>query len=307
MKLNKLRRRQGGVIDRRGQAPVGGGMAMPRGMGIPMPGGRGGIGIGTIILIVLLVFVVPRCLGSSSDGGLIPDPGAVNGFPDATVSGGSQVDPTDPTGAFVDAVGDDVQLTWEDVFKGANRQYRPTTIVLFQTSTRTGCGIGDARTGPFYCPADQRVYLDAGFFDELESRFHAAGDFAEAYVIAHEIGHHIQNLLGITGEVDQASQSDAGSANELSIRLELQADCLAGVWGHSANQRGVLEEGDLQEAITAAQAVGDDRIQESTTGRIDRESWTHGSADQRSRWLQRGFQAGNMQACDTFSVPFDQL
>src|SRR4029079_6315116 len=307
MKLNKLRRRQGGIISRRGESPVGGGMAMPRGMGIPMPGGRGGIGIGTIILIIVLVVVVPRCLGSSSGGNVIPDQGALNGYPDATGQGGSQVDPTDPTGAFVDAVGDDVQLTWEDVFKGANRQYQPTSIVLFHGSTKSGCGIANADAGPFYCPADQDVYLDAGFFQELETRFHAAGDFAEAYVIAHEIGHHVQDELGIMGQVDQAMQADPNRANELSIRLELQADCLAGVWGHSANQRGVLEVGDLQEAITAAQAVGDDRIQSETTGRIDRESWTHGSSDQRSRWLQRGFDAGNMQACDTFSVPFDQL
>ena len=306
MKLNKLRRRQGGIIDRRGQAPVGGGMAMPRGMGIPMPGGRGGIGIGTIILILVLVFVVPRCLGSS-DSSVIPDQGALNGYPDATGQGGSQVDPTDPTGAFVDAVGDDVQLMWEDVFKGANRQYQPTEIVLFHTSTNSRCGIADMDTGPFYCPADAHVYLDAGFFDELETRFHAAGDFAEAYVIAHEIGHHVQDVLGIMTQVDQAIQADPDRANELSIRLELQADCLAGVWGSSANQRGVLEAGDLQEAITAAQAVGDDRIQAETTGRIDRESWTHGSAEQRSRWLMNGFNAGNMSACDTFSVPFDQL
>jgi predicted metalloprotease len=306
MKLNKLRRRQGGIIDRRGQAHVGGGMAMPRGMGIPMPGGRGGVGIGTIILILVLVFVVPRCLGSA-DSPVIPDQGALNGYPDATGQGGSQVDPTDPTGAFVDAVGDDVQLTWEDVFKGANRQYQPTSIVLFHDSTRSGCGIADMNTGPFYCPADQDVYLDFGFFNELETRFHAAGDFAEAYVIAHEIGHHVQDQLGIMGQVDQAIQADPDRANELSIRLELQADCLAGVWGHSANERGVLEANDLQEAITAAQAVGDDRIQSETSGRIDRESWTHGSSDQRSRWLQRGFDAGNLQACDTFSVPFDQL
>jgi uncharacterized protein len=304
MKLGKLRRRQGGVIDRRGQAPIGG-MAMPRGMGMPIPG-RGGIGIGTVVLILLLVFVVPRCLGSS-DGSLIPDPGAVNGFPDASGNGTSQVDPTDPTGAFVDAVGDDVQITWQEVFDGANHQYRPTVIVLFHGSTNTGCGIGNADTGPFYCPLDQRVYLDAGFFNELEDRFHASGDFAEAYVIAHEIGHHIQNLLGVTTEVDRASRQDPGLANELSIRLELQADCLAGVWGHSANERGVLEPGDLQEAITAAEAVGDDRIQSSVNGRIDPETWTHGSSEQRSRWLQQGFDAGNMQACDTFSVPFDQL
>jgi uncharacterized protein len=304
MKLTKLRRRQGGVIDRRGQGSFGGGAVTPRGMGMPI--GRGGIGIGTIVVIVILIFVVPRLLGSS-DGGVIPDPGAVNGFPNVNDGGGSQVDPSDPTGDFVDAVGDDVQITWEEVFQGAGRQYDDTTIVLYQGATRTGCGIGNAETGPFYCPSDEKVYLDAGFFNELEQRFHASGDFAEAYVIAHEIGHHVQNLLGITGEVEQASQSDPGSTNELSIRLELQADCLAGVWGHSANERGVLDPGDLQEAITAAQAVGDDRIQESTTGRIDRETWTHGSAAQRSAWLQRGFDAGNMQACDTFSVPFDQL
>jgi predicted metalloprotease len=273
-------------------------------MGMPIP--AGGIGIGTIVVIVLLVFIVPRLLGSSG-GSLIPDPGAVNGFPDVTGGGGTQVDPTDPMGNFVDAVSDDVNITWGEVFRGANKPYEPADIVLYRGSTRTGCGIGDANTGPFYCPSDEHVYLDTGFFDELQNRFHAAGDFAEAYVIAHEIGHHVQNLLGISDEVDQATRSDPSRANELSIRLELQADCLAGVWGHSANERGVLDQGDLQEAIDAAQAVGDDRIQESTTGRIDRESWTHGSAEQRSRWLERGFQAGNMQACDTFSVPFDQL
>jgi predicted metalloprotease len=305
MKLTRLRRRQGGIIDRRGQGGVFAGGVTPRGMGMPVP--AGGIGIGTIVLILILVFVVPRLLGSS-DGSLIPDPGAVNGFPNASPGGGgSQVDPSDPMGDFVDAVGDDVNITWQDVFRGANRPYEVADIVLYRGSTRTGCGIGDASTGPFYCPTDEHVYLDTGFFDELQNRFHAAGDFAEAYVIAHEIGHHVQNLLGISDQVEQASRSDPDSANELSIRLELQADCLAGVWGHAANERGVLEQGDLQEAITAAQAVGDDRIQESTTGRIDRESWTHGSADQRSHWLEVGFDAGNMQACDTFSVPFDQL
>ena len=304
MKLTRLRRRQGGIIDRRGQGGVFAGGPRARGMSMPVP--AGGIGIGTIVVILILVFLVPRLLGSSG-GSAIPDPGAVNGFPDVQGGGGSQVDPTDPMGNFVDAVGDDVNITWQEVFRGANRRYEPADIVLYRGSTRTGCGIGDASTGPFYCPSDEHVYLDTGFFDELQNRFHAAGDFAEAYVIAHEIGHHVQNLLGISDEVDQATRSDPGSANELSIRLELQADCLAGVWGHSANERGVLEQGDLQEAIGAAQAVGDDRIQESTTGRIDRESWTHGSAQQRSHWLELGFDSGNMQACDTFSVPFDQL
>ena len=306
MKLNKLRRRRGGVIDRRGEGYGGGGISSGRGMGMPIPGGTGGIGLVGIIVIVVLVFLVPRCLGSSGST-VIPDPGAVNGFPSVEAGGSSQIDPTDPMGNFVDAVGDDVNLTWQDVFQGANRQYQPADIVLYHGSTSTGCGRGDASTGPFYCPVDDRVYLDAGFFTELQDRFHASGDFAEAYVIAHEIGHHVQDLLGISDEVDRASQQNPASANELSIRLELQADCLAGVWGHSADQRGVLDPGDLQEAITAAQAVGDDRIQASTTGTINEKTWTHGSADQRSRWLQRGLDQGNMAACDTFSIPFDQL
>jgi predicted metalloprotease len=306
MKLGKLRRRPGGIIDRRSEGYGGGGIGTSRGMGMPIPIGTGGIGIGAIVLILLLVFLVPRCTGSSI-GSIIPDPGAVNGFPNVQGGGSSQIDPTDPMGNFVDAVGDDVNLTWQDVFDKANRQYQPANIVLYHGSTNTGCGVGDAGTGPFYCPADQRVYLDAGFFQELQDRFHASGDFAEAYVIAHEIGHHVQDELGISAEVDRASQQDPASANELSIRLELQADCLAGVWGHSADQRGVLDPGDLQEAITAAQAVGDDRIQQSTTGHVNESTWTHGSADQRSHWLQQGLDQGNMAACDTFSIPFDQL
>jgi hypothetical protein len=277
------------------------------GRGFPIPGGRGGIGIGAIVLVLILVFVLPRILGGSD--GLIPDPGAVQGFPDAGAGSGSttEVDPSDPVGAFVDAVGDDVQITWQELFEGAGRTYEPTQIVLFRGSTQTGCGLGTAKTGPFYCPADRRVYLDYSFFKELEQRFGASGDFAEAYVIAHEIGHHVQTLLGINGQVQQASRDDPSSANELSIRLELQADCLAGVWGSSANARGVLEPGDLEEGIDAAEAVGDDRIQEATTGRIRPETWTHGSAEQRVAWFQRGFQTGNPEACDTFSVPADEL
>jgi hypothetical protein len=308
MKLPKLRRRAGGVIDRRGEAPAGGmpGLGFPTGgRGLPIPGGRGGLGIGALLLIVILVFVLPRCLGS---GGLIPDPGAVEGFPDAG-SGGSttEVDPTDPTGEFVDAVGDDIQITWEEIFAGAGRTYEPTAIVLFRGSTQTGCGLGTAETGPFYCPADRRVYLDHSFFKELQQRFGASGDFAEAYVIAHEIGHHVQTLLGINRQVQEASRDDPTRANALSIRLELQADCLAGVWGNSANARGVLEPGDLEEGIGAAAAVGDDRIQASVTGRIDPETWTHGSSEQRVAWFQRGFDTGNPDACDTFSVADDEL
>ncbi len=306
MKLGKLRRRRGGVIDRRSAGPTGG-MRGNGGAGLPIPGGGGAIGIGGILLILVLIFVLPRLMGDG--GSLIPDPGAVGGFPDVGTGGETQtqVDPTDPIGDFVDAVGDDVQITWEQQFEAAGRTYEPTAIVLFRDSTQTGCGVGSAQTGPFYCPLDRRVYLDTSFFKELEQRFGAPGDFAQAYVIAHEVGHHIQTILGISGQVQQASRDDPGVANELSVRQELQADCLAGVWGHSANARGVLEARDLQEGVEAAEAVGDDRIQASVTGRLEPETWTHGSAEQRSRWLLRGFESGNIEVCDTFSVAYDEL
>jgi predicted metalloprotease len=319
MKLNKLRRRRGGVIDRRGAGPAGGSgfpipgggggsFPMPGGSGgLPIPGGRGGMGIGAILLVLLLVFLVPRCLGSG--GGLIPDPGAVEGFPDVGSGSGSttEVDPQDPAGRFVDAVGDDIQITWQETFASGGQAYDDTEIVLFRGSTQTRCGLGSAQTGPFYCPLDRMVYIDLSFFQVLEQQFGAPGDFAQAYVIAHEIGHHVQTLLGISQQVNQASQQDPSIANELSVRLELQADCLAGVWANSANARGVLEPGDLEEGINAAEQIGDDRIQQKTQGRIDPESWTHGSAEQRQRWLRTGFEAGNMQACDTFSQDFDEL
>jgi predicted metalloprotease len=314
MKLNKLRRRSGGVIDRRGEGPAGGGggLGLPGvptgGGGLPIPGGgKGGIGIGAVVLVLVLLFLLPRCLGS--EGSLIPNPGAVEGFPDIGSEGGSatEVDPTDPTGKFVDAVQDDIQITWQEEFQRAGKTYEPTQVVLFRGNTRTRCGLGTAETGPFYCPLDRRVYLDYSFFRELERRFGASGDFAEAYVIAHEIGHHVQTVLGISGQVTQASQQDPSRRNELSIRQELQADCFAGVWAKSADTRGVLDEGDLQEGIGAAAAVGDDRIQASVNGRIDPESWTHGSAEQRTRWFRRGLETGNPEGCDTFSVPADQL
>ncbi len=258
-----------------------------------------------LLIVVVAFLVLTQCLGGS---GLIPNPGAIDGFPGVSGSGGgTEVDPSDPTGAFVDAVADDVQITWDDVFRRAGQQYRPTEVVLFRGRTPTGCGLGSADTGPFYCPADSTVYLDTSFFALLDKRFGAAGDFAQAYVLAHEIGHHVQNLLGINGQVQEASQQNPSQANDLSIRMELQADCLAGVWAHSADERGVLEAGDLEEGLQAAAAVGDDRIQASVTGRIDPESWTHGSAEQRVRWLRRGFDSGTIESCDTFSVASNEL
>jgi predicted metalloprotease len=173
--------------------------------------------------------------------------------------------------------------------------------VLFRGQTNSGCGPASSATGPFYCPLDQRVYIDLGFFDELSNRFQAPGDFAQAYVLAHEIGHHVQQELGIEQKVRQESQSNPDEQNPLSVRLELQADCLAGVWARSTYDRGILESGDLQEGLRAAAAVGDDRIQSQTQGRINPETFTHGTSEQRSHWLQTGFDSGKLESCDTFS------
>jgi predicted metalloprotease len=175
-------------------------------------------------------------------------------------------------------------------------------VVVFRGVLPSRCGPASPETGPFYCTLDRRVYLELGFFRQLARRFNAPGDFAQAYVIAHELGHHVQNLMGVTAQVNAAMQEGLEPPNVLSIRMELQADCLAGVWGHSTYERGMLERGDLQEGLRAAAAVGDDRIQKSTTGRIDPETWTHGSSEQRLSWFLRGFESGTPEACDTFST-----
>ncbi|MEP6477175.1 MAG: neutral zinc metallopeptidase [Actinomycetota bacterium] len=300
MKLGRLRRRSGGVIDQRGQGTgMGslGGFGSGGGSGFPI---GGGMGIGGIILVLLLIFIVPKLLGSG--GGSVPgDATAPFGQAGTVPAGGSSVDPTDPTGQFVDAVTDDVQTTWDDIFQRTGKTYEDTSVVLFTGATSTGCGQATSDVGPFYCPADRMVYLDTGFFKELETRFGAPGDFAEAYVIAHEIGHHVQTLLGIDAQVQQMVRDDPSRRNDLSIRQELQADCFAGVWGRAAQGAGVLEAGDLEEGLKAAAAVGDDRIQKAATGRINPETWTHGSSEQRVQWFRNGFNAGNPDACDTFS------
>ena len=207
----------------------------------------------------------------------------------------------DDEAQFVAYVVADVQQTWKEIFERAGRTYESTRLVLFDAPTRTGCGIGSPATGPFYCPADHKVYLDLGFFRELSQRFGAPGDFARAYVIAHEFGHHVQNVMGVSRDVRAEQQASPDRANELQIRMELQADCLAGVWGHTAYAQGELEQGDLEEGLAAAAAVGDDRLQRQATGRIDRESWTHGSSEQRVSWFRKGFDKGDPGACDTFS------
>jgi len=203
---------------------------------------------------------------------------------------------------FVKFVLNDVQDTWTTVLpEEANTQYPRATLVLFRNAIESACGFAESASGPFYCPSNQKVYIDLSFYDELRSRFGAAGDFAQAYVIAHEVGHHIQNVLGIDRQMRRAQQQRPDMANPLSVRLELQADCLAGVWGHSTAQRNILESGDVEEGLNAAAAIGDDRIQRMTGRGVHPEKFTHGSSAQRVEWFKRGFEAGRIAACDTFS------
>jgi predicted metalloprotease len=264
-------------------------------------GGLGGAGLLGIIVALLVTFL-------GGGGGFNPGSGLdqLNPTPaatDDTVASGP--DPDANLVAFLRFVVDDIQDSWVVAFTNIGQQYDPTNLRLFRAAIQTGCGAASAATGPFYCPVDRFVYTDLGFFRELRDRFAAPGDFAQAYVIAHEYGHHVQNLLGILPEVSRRQRENPGEANELSVKLELQADCFAGVWAHSAYEEGQLEEGDLEEGLQAASAVGDDRIQQAATGRIDPDSFTHGSSEQRRNWFLRGFEEGDPAACNTFTA--DQL
>ncbi|MEX1172256.1 MAG: neutral zinc metallopeptidase [Chloroflexota bacterium] len=290
------------IEDRRGQGGgggmLGGGMLGGGGGGgfpIPIPGGKAGGGIvGTIVTIVLFL-LVSGVLGNggSSLGGL-------SGLGGGPAQPGGTLNPQNDTDQFLAYVVKDVQDFWIETFRTAGKDLPMQDLVLFESATTSACGPASSATGPFYCPADQKVYLDLGFFDELQSRFGAqGGDFAIAYVVAHEYGHHIQTVTGISEEVQRLSREDPSKANDLSVRQELQADCLAGVWANSAASD--VEPGDIEEAISAAEAVGDDRIQERTQGRTDPESWTHGSSAQRVEWFTRGWQSGEAATCDTFS------
>jgi predicted metalloprotease len=200
---------------------------------------------------------------------------------------------------FVSFVLDNIQSTWAKVLPQYGAQYHDARLVLFRNATQTGCGTGQTAMGPFYCPLDEKVYIDLSFYDDLKSKFGAAGDFAQAYVIAHELGHHVQHILGTDEQVQRASRGP--DANAMSVRLELQADCYAGVWAHATDENKLLQAGDVDEAINAAASVGDDRIQQQATGHVNQDSFTHGSSAQRSAWFKRGFQNGDPRACDTFS------
>ena len=284
------------IEDRRGQGggsfgfPTGGGGAIP----IPIPGKAGG-GLGGIIIVVVLFLLFSGVLGGS---GGIPGLGGLSGG--GPVEPGGTLDPQSDTDQQLAYIVDSIQTYWASTFSASGRDYPETKLVLFEGGTQSACGPASAATGPFYCPADQKVYLDLGFFDELKSRFGAkGGDFAMAYVVAHEFGHHVQTALGISDQVQQMAQQDPSRRNDLSVRQELQADCLAGVWAHS--DQSELEPGDIDEALSAASAVGDDRIQQSTTGQVNPETWTHGSAEQRVAWFSRGYRSGNPDDCDTFA------
>jgi uncharacterized protein len=264
-----------------------------RGMGVPL--GVAGGGIGTVVLLVLALFF-----------GF--DPGAIlntEAPPSSPTQAPPSASPTiDAQKDFVAVVLADTEDTWTELFRRMNREYQRPKLVLFRNGVQSACGMAGSAVGPFYCPADHKLYLDLDFFRALSERFKAPGDFAQAYVIAHEVGHHVQSLLGVTDKVASTRQRmPRGEANALSVRVELQADCFAGVWAHHANNaRQVLEAGDLEEGLRAAAAIGDDRLQRQAQGRIAPESFTHGTSEQRSRWFKRGFDVGEMRRCDTFSA-----
>jgi uncharacterized protein len=268
-----------------------------RGQGFSL--GRGGsLGCGGILLvgiIALLTGTDPSRLLQLLEG-----QGTEQTTPPGAEPGAPARPPADELGSFASVVLKDTEATWKAVFARSGRPYEEPRLVLFSRATRSGCGTGTAAVGPFYCPLDRSVYLDTSFFSELSRRFGAHGDFAAAYVIAHEVGHHVQNLLGIAAQADQAGRG--GRANAVSVRMELQADCFAGVWGYHAHRdRNLIEPGDFEEGLRAAAAIGDDRMQSLSQGYVQPETWTHGSSEQRASWLQRGLQSGDPNSCDTFN------
>ncbi len=283
----------GRIEDRRG---AGGGFG---GGGLPL-GRAGGGGLGLIVLLVIYLLV--GGLPGGSGGGFGVDPGTGQ-LPQSSAQSDADLDkaPADDPGKFADFVAGDVDATWKKLFADSGQTYEPATIVLYDNQASSGCGNAPSTVGPFYCPRDRKVYLDLTFLDQLQQQLGAKGEFARAYVIAHEIGHHVQNLLGVMDDVNLEQQENPEAANELSVRLELQADCLAGIWGYSANAQGdLLEPGELEQGLAAAAAVGDDRIQKRGGGEVNPDSFTHGSGEQRVTWFRRGFETGDPSACDTF-------
>jgi hypothetical protein len=277
------RRRSSNIEDRRG-----------------MRVGRTGVGLslgGVLFLVVLSLFGINP----------LPFLGMATKQPEVTMEQSTEPYQESPQEAklreLTEVVLADTEDTWNALLPPQGVQYQDPTLVLFSDATQTACGLGQSAMGPFYCPLDQKVYIDMSFYDDLQQRFGAPGDFAQAYVIAHEVGHHVQNLLGTADEVRAAQERNPRMANELSVRMELQADCYAGVWANTAaRSRNLLEAGDIEEGLRAASAIGDDRIQRQTQGRVVPDAFTHGSSEQRVRWFRRGVEGGTLEACDTFGA-----
>jgi predicted metalloprotease len=254
----------------------------------------GGLGLGGGVIALILSLVFGGDIFSGGDG-------------TTTATSGGQISAADsareePMVQFVSFVLDSTQSMWARKMSQMGEPYHDATLVLFRDVTQSGCGLAQSTMGPFYCPLDEKVYIDLGFYDELRNRLGAGGDFAQAYVIAHELGHHVQHLMGTDERVRQLQQRQPDLANAASVRLELQADCYAGVWGHETDEQRILEPGDVQEGLDAAAAVGDDRLKRMSTGRVNAETFTHGTSEQRMRWFSRGLQSGDPRSCDTFNA-----
>lgn len=306
--LWKGRRQSDNVQDTRGQGGGGFGRGMPGGMGrqvrLPMGRSGGGFSLSTIIILVVLYFALRAC-GIDPLQILAGDPGG------SVPGGGGQITQSQPGAEssdemkqFVGVVLAETEDVWNGIFKAEGAQYTEPQLVMFSGQVQSACGFASSASGPFYCPGDRKVYLDTSFFDQLDRQFGASGDFAQAYVIAHEVGHHVQNLIGVLPKFNQMRQSmSEQEANQMSMRVELQADCFAGVWGHYTEQKGLLEQGDVEEALNAAQQIGDDTLQKKTQGYVVPESFNHGTSAQRQRWFAKGLQSGKLSDCDTFNNP----
>jgi predicted metalloprotease len=284
-------RRSSNVEDRRGGGGFGGGF----GGGGRLGGGGvkvGGLGLVVILLVGWFFGVDPSALLSQIEGG--------GGVGYEQPAGTQQPIPEgDERAQFVSVVLADTEDTWSEIFQQSNASYQPPRLVLFDGRVNSACGMGAAAMGPFYCPGDAKVYIDLSFYDELKQRFQAPGDFAQAYVIAHEVGHHVQHLIGSTEDIERAHGGNQSGADSASVRIELQADCFAGVWAYHANQRKIVEPGDVDEALNAASAIGDDKLQQEGQGYVVPDSFTHGTSEQRVRWFKRGMEKGDVNACDT--------
>ena len=304
MKIRRGGKISDDVIDRRAETRGARGS-----VGMPF-GAKGGIG-GIIIALILALLGGSQILGGGggSGGGLgdileqLPGGQLAPGAVSTSVPGAP--DPDADMVEWVRYVVDDIQDSWTVQFEQAGSTYERAKVNIFEDGVQTGgCGFAPSQVGPFYCPADKQVYFDLSFFRELATKYNAPGDFAPAYVIAHEIGHHIQNITGVSAKVRQEQQKNKSEANELSVRLELQADCLAGVWGRNTYENVVLERGDIDEGLAAAAAVGDDRLQKQAGAEVNPDTWTHGSSEQRKRWFTTGYETGDPDRCDTFSGDF---